>query len=320
MSNIKKFLKIFVFTIITIASLDTQAEDVFGYNLLEIKDELQKIVTIEKNSDNIEEIKFNFYNEDGVLKPILLKLYGSKTTVFRLIKFPEIVFKPSVKKENRVNLRRGDAQSRIENHFKVKQIIEENNLDRLALPETVFFEMSIENNHTLQVIAEKKANLNHFVKKEYQEDLSLGYKYFYKRFKDNAELEPTFRDLFRQLALYICKTGFWDVQANNIPLDMEQKKTVLVDINDLFNYHNITDYDIRTKTILGIINLIEMADERFITDILEVAQKQINLGYKDLLYTFEKEAYYISISKEKREKLIEKVSSLDTQLASANIY
>ena len=139
---------------------------------------------------------------------------------------------------------------------------------------------------------------------QYKEDCSVAYQHFYKRFKDDPESEASFRKLFRQLALYICKTGFWDVQVNNIPLDTEQKKAILVDINDLFNYHNIDNYDIKTRTMLGIINLIQIADERFMEDILEVSQKQINFNLQDLLHTFKTEERLIIISKEKREKLM----------------
>lgn len=99
MSNIERFLKIVIFIVIAITSLTVQAaEELFGYDLSAIKDELRKIVVVKKNHDNIEEIQFDFHNADGNLKPMVLKVYDSKTTVFKLADFPEIVFKPSVKK------------------------------------------------------------------------------------------------------------------------------------------------------------------------------------------------------------------------------
>lgn len=193
----------------------------------------------------------------------------------------------------------------MENHIKVKHIVEENNLDMLILPETTLFEMDFGKNLTLQVIAEKKVNFNQFLPKEETKYGIFAYEYFYKQFEKNPELEQAFRKLFRQLALYICKTGFWDAYVDNIPLNMEQQKVVLVDINDLFNYHNIANYDIKTKTMVGIIDLINVADERFIKDILEVAkQEQINLDYQTLFDVLEKEYHYIEpFISQKLEKL-----------------
>lgn len=67
---------------------------------------------------------------------------------------------------------------------------------------------------------------------------------------------------------------------------MVQIKSVLVDINDLFNYHNSSDYDIKVKIIIGIMNLINIADERFYKDILEVSQEQINFDHETMRAVF----------------------------------
>lgn len=172
MGNIKNLLNIFIFTAIAITSLSIQAaEEVLGYNLSAIKDDLRKIV-VNENTET-EKIRFDLKNKDGSLKPLVLEVYDCKTTVFRLKNFPEIVFKPSVKKEGRNNLLRGDAQSRMDNHLKVKKIIEENKLDMLILPETVLFEMDFENNVTLQVIAEKKQVLTNLQKKNTRKTVKL---------------------------------------------------------------------------------------------------------------------------------------------------
>lgn len=59
------------------------------------------------------------------------------------------------------------------------------------------------------------------------------YMYLYSQFDTHPRLLRYFKELFKQLTIFICKSGLWDIKYNNIPLDLSNGKIALVDVDGI---------------------------------------------------------------------------------------
>lgn len=147
------------------------------------------------------------YCPQGVNKNFL-----GHTGVFTLEKAPGIIFKPC-------------TSARYENMLKGRMVIQQNNLDLLEIPGARFYRVKVSNGIE-QFIAERMLDIP-----THKNGMEDDFKYY------ASSLDET----IRQLALFICKTGYCDVLPENnpvIPKSLDAKgrrKIALLDLDEMLS-------------------------------------------------------------------------------------
>ena len=233
--------------------------------------------------------------------------YPSKTTVFELARFPDIIIKLnfSNKGEERGGLYRGDSISRKTNDPLIREILKNYNLDLLILPRSQYFAFNFDD-FIVQNFFEQKIDLT-LPDDKGPDWLSHGYSYAIANLSDDVDVVKNLKEILFQLTVFMCKTGFWDIQPPNIPLYFQDGipvGLVLVDTNDLFNYKNEPDYNMLTSAIEGLgrlVNLlVDQPDHDDLVCSLLVDIRKAYLGFcSDSMQAWDSYEYGNSFSEEK---------------------
>ena len=189
---------------------------------------------------------------------------GDSSLVFELNALPGVLFKTLRNNrwilsdpENRIIRQYGNAQQ-------IAQDLKKNCLDLLLLPANGLIFMGTT---SCPVIVEEKANIQG--DNEYQWNL---YVYCYEHFEELPWLLEYFKELFRQVTLFICITGNYDITPNHIPLEKDGKGIVLVDIDTA--YHGDVYY--------GLARLCNMASPKLYGTIIATAADYLKMQPNDL--------------------------------------
>lgn len=191
------------------------------YNINE--KELQQEVSIsEETISKIQTCMKNIlqYKEEGSVK--LYKSQGNHR-VFELDTTPGLIFKMKASKNCHIIGRDNSMKARYKTMINAQTIVRTHQLELLVIPNAKLFSVNVEGEEH-EIIAEQKVDINQHESAQEQ------------YFQDYAN---SLNKTIRQLAVFICKTGYSDVEWRNIPilnnsLDVNgNRKIALIDIEEM---------------------------------------------------------------------------------------
>ncbi len=121
------------------------------------------------------------------------------------------------------------SEARIERTKEAEKVIKENCLDLLHVPAYRVIDVllgPVGDKKKCQILIEKR--LKGSSDFSHQEDLYL---YIYELFEHYPWLLDYFKELFRQLTIFLCKTNVDDVKFNNFPLASDGRGIWLIDVD-----------------------------------------------------------------------------------------
>lgn len=154
-----------------------------------------------------------------------VKLYDSQQNhrVFALNTAPGLIFKMKATKNSHPVGKDDSMKARYERMINAKTIVRTHQLGLLVIPNAKLFTVNVEGDE-YDIIAERKLDINPHESAQEQ--------YFH----DHAK---SLNETIRQLAIFICKTGYSDVEWRNNPvlnnsLDKEgNRKIALIDVEEM---------------------------------------------------------------------------------------
>jgi hypothetical protein len=224
----------------------------------EFKQFLTPYLKVNDQFDSLDVSSLSWQNE---IPEVGYKKYTSKTFVFEVSKlFPGVIFKYADRKADadpNKGVNRGKSYNRKENWPKIFEILRNNSFDALKLPEYQYFEFPYDK-FIVEIFVEEKFDIK-TPDGKFPDWSKNGYSYFFEKLDKNPKAIRNMKEILYQLTGLICKTGFWDIQPPNIPLQFENQipdKLILVDTNDFFNYRKRSDYDMLKESQQGVRRLL----------------------------------------------------------------
>lgn len=154
-----------------------------------------------------------------------VKLYKSAQDhrVFALDVAPELIFKMKASKNRRIVDTDDSMKARYQRMVNAQTVVRTHQLRLLVIPNAKLFTVDADGEE-YEIIAEKKIDINPYESSQEQ------------YFQDYAE---SLTETIRQLAVFICKTGYSDVEWRNIPIIKNSldgngnRKVALIDIEEM---------------------------------------------------------------------------------------
>jgi hypothetical protein len=162
--------------------------------------ELQQGISLSATTlSKIQNCMSNILNQEPVAG---IHFYTSQQAhrVFELDSDPGLIFKMSLKKSTPTS--DNSTKARYESMIKAQTVVRTHQLGLLHIPNAKFFTVDIQGKK-VELIAEKKLDIN--------PEGSAQEQHYY-------EYADRLNEAIRQLAVFICKTGFSDVEWRNIPI------------------------------------------------------------------------------------------------------
>jgi len=128
-----------------------------------------------------------------------------------------------------------DVELDLQNTQAAVEIVRRENLSCLRVPRIIRFEVALNEAAQRKLATEHTSIPVAFVEKM---DLETRYYYveelyeqYYRRFAAAPEWQESFRELFRQLTVFVCQSGFWDLKYDNLPLSQTGDQIALIDLD-----------------------------------------------------------------------------------------
>lgn len=180
---------------------------------------------LEISKELVEKIKASFLKIQNREKTEGITFYPSQSNhrVFSFDSDPDYIFKMNANNNVLPVRRYYSMNARHDKIMKARTICKTHDLGLLVIPDTRLFSIKI-NSKTYEILAEKKLHLNS-IESAQEED-----------FEKYAE---SLNETIRQLAVFICKTGYSDVEWRNNPVisgepdDFGNRKIALIDIEEM---------------------------------------------------------------------------------------